>query len=243
MSDVFAQALSEVGREPLSMAVARQLRDAIVSGELADGTSLPSEKALSVRLGVGRSTVREALRILQAQGLVSGGDRVSTRGPTVDGSGTLPSAASALENVVLLGQVPLADLVSLRLLIEQAALEAAAARHDDAALDRAQAALDEMRDAKADVERFHKADVAFHAALIDAAGNGAYSLVANVLRDTTARHLREALEAEPRPAKVLAQLVDEHDEVLAALRSGHGKKAARLVRAHIETFYDRHIDT
>src|SRR5205807_2336248 len=62
-----------VSRVPLSLLVARQLREAIVSGELAMGSQLPTEQELTERFGVSRSTVREALRVLQAQGLLSGG--------------------------------------------------------------------------------------------------------------------------------------------------------------------------
>ena len=108
-------------RAPLSVLVSRQLRQAIVSGRVSVGTELPSEKELTAELGVGRSTIREALRILQAQGLLSGGDTVSTRRPRVSTHQTLSlAAAQAMENAVRLGQVPLGDLVELRVVIEGA---------------------------------------------------------------------------------------------------------------------------
>ncbi|MEC7522333.1 MAG: FCD domain-containing protein [Myxococcota bacterium] len=237
MEDVFDRALAEVGREPLCMTVASQIRASILSGALSDGTALPSEKELSARLGVGRSTVREALRILQAQGLISGGSSVSTKGPVVTRDGALPIAASALEAVVALGQVPLADLVGLRTLIESAALRAAAEARREDALEAAEAALEEMRAAGADVERAHRADVAFHAALIDGADNGAYSLVYRVLRESIAAHLRDALDAEPDPGGTVARLVAEHEDILEAVRAGDGHAAAATLRGHLDGFY------
>lgn len=240
MTDAFPALTAAAGREPLSMAVARRLRTAIVSGELADGTPLPSEKDLASTLGVGRSTVREALRVLQAQGLVTGGDTVSTRGPSVDGRGSVGSAAAALEALVLLGQVPPADLVELRLLIEQSALATAARVQGpdrDAALDRAAEAIRHMQAADGDPEVFHTADVAFHEALIGAAGNQAFALVTGALRDATARHLLRALRNVEAPALVLDRLLGEHRRILAAVRAGHGRRAAALVHDHIAGFY------
>lgn len=224
------------------MAIARQLGAAIVAGELADGEALPSEKELALQLEVGRSTVREALRILQARGLVSGGDQVSTRGPTVDRSGVMPNATFALTNVLRLGEVDLQDLVSLRLVLEEAVMRAAAQAPVPQALARARAALERMRAAGDDIERFHQDDVAFHAALAEASGNRAFSLMMNVLRDTMQRHLHEALQLEAEPRVVLADLVKEHEGILDALEAKDGERAAARVRAHVSAFYARRAE-
>lgn len=225
------------------MTVARRLRNAIISGELADGTLLPSEKELSAQLDVGRSTIREALRILQAQGLVTGGNSVSTRGPTVNGSGTLPSAASALENVLLLGQLSLEELLTVRLLIEDAALRAASSHHNSDSLSRAESSLDKMRAHDDDPERFSQADIAFHVALVEASGNRAFSFVTKVLRVALAAHLDEVLKQKPQTRQVLRKLIKEHESILQAVRSGHGRKAALLIQTHINDFYEVSIHT
>jgi GntR family transcriptional repressor for pyruvate dehydrogenase complex len=240
MSDAFFDAVADVDREPLAMGLARRIREAIVNGDLRSGTPLPSEKDLSARFGVGRTTVREALRVLQAQGLVTGGDRVTTKGPTITGDGLLPSASFALENMMLLGQVSLPELVSLRLLVETSSMRAAAARNDVAALGRARTALNDMRGAGTDVDRFQKADVAFHTALVDAAGNRAFVLVMNVLRDTMSRHLRDALNDEEAISPVVEHLLVEHEAILSALQHGDGDTAARILGEHLHAFYDRH---
>lgn len=231
--------LEAVSREPLSMYVARRIRDAIMAGELPDGAALPSEKELCTRLGVGRSTVREALRILQAQGLVTGGDTVSTRGPVVSGPGAVTGAAFALENVLRLGQVPVDDLVTLRLLIEGEAVELAATRQDGEALGRAASAIVAMERAGPDAEAFLQADVAFHAALVEGAGNVAFTLVHNVLRGAMANHLRAGLEAESDAQAMKRALVGQHRRILNAVRRGDGAGAAKLLRRHIQSFYKR----
>ncbi|MGH1345651.1 MAG: FadR/GntR family transcriptional regulator [Nannocystales bacterium] len=237
MSDVFEGVLDAAERAPLSLTIARRLQRAIVSGELADGAALPSEKELCARLSVGRSTVREALRILQAQGLVTGGDRVSTRGPKVRRDGALPIAATALGTAVALERLPRADLVELRLLIEEDAVRRAAHGGQTEALHRARAAAQVMVDTD-EPEAFLQADVAFHTALIDAADNRAYALVMTVVREAMATHLRDALAASPTVSSVLPALAQEHLELLDAIESGDAQLAADRVRAHIADFYE-----
>ncbi len=232
-----------VERAPLSLLVSRQLREAIVSGDLALGTPLPTEKELTEQFAVSRTTIREALRILQAEGLLSGGDTVSTKRPTVSSEHTVSSAARALENVLRLGEVPLPDLIDLRLLLEGAALEDAAAQPDPEALADAREALAVMSVPGIDVDAFHAADVSFHIALVGAAGNRAHHLVLGVLRDALAGHLLAALSEMEHPEPVLARLIDEHTAILAAVEDGDGASARDLVCAHVRGFYAAHAGT
>ena len=223
-------------RAPLAVLVSRQLRQAIVSGRVGSGAELPSEKELGEELGVGRSTVREALRILQAQGLVTGGDRVSTRRPRVSSAqGLTGAAALAMENALRLGQVPLRDLVELRVVVEGAAARAASERKGAVAA--ARAAVRAMRDASGDVDAFRAADLAFHRALADASGNAAFPLVMGVLRTAISEHLGEALKRDDEPKKTMAKLAREHEAILAAVTSGEGERARDLVTRHIRAFY------
>jgi DNA-binding FadR family transcriptional regulator len=224
-------------RAPLSVLASRKLREAIVSGRISVGSELPSEKDLMQELGVGRSTVREALRILQAQGLLSGGDTVSTQRPRVSAEQTLGSAAQAMENVLRLGQVPLGDLVELRLVIEGAAMERAAQANVEVALDEARAALATMRTADLDIPTFRDADLRFHRSLVAAAGNVAFPLVMGVLRDAVASHLGEALLGVKDVKRTMAALTREHEAIFTAVVRGRSKRARELVTAHIRDFY------
>src|SRR5260370_41350259 len=92
-----------VSRAPLSLLVSGQVRESILSGALPVGTELPSEKDLAEHFGVSRSTIREAVRILQAKGLLSGGDTVSTARPRVSAS---PGVSDAVERAVRPGRDP-----------------------------------------------------------------------------------------------------------------------------------------
>lgn len=229
-------AFAPVRREPLSMAVARQLRAAILAGELVAGEPLPSENQLTEQLGVGRSTVREALRILQAQGLVTGGDHVSTRGPVIGGP-IHERAADALSTVVAMDGIELRDLVELRLLLECDAIDRAARLPDPNGLRDAREALAAARRAGADVEAFHRADVAFHTALVEASGNKAYELVMRVLRTAMEAHLHDSLAESADPAATIDDLCDEHEAILEALEAGDASFARASLRNHLVSFY------
>ncbi len=222
-----------VTRTPLSLLVSGQVRELILSGALPVGTELPSEKDLADRFGVSRSTVREAVRILQAKGLISGGDTVSTAKPRVSGSLASGSASEALESALRLGSVPLGDLVELRLALEGAAV----AKPGSAGLDEAREALEAMRAPGVDVAAFHEADVRFHICLAGAGGNTAFALVMTALRDAIGGHLLAALDRLDDPRPTLARLTAEHAAILDAVENGAGERAAELMRAHIWDFY------
>lgn len=230
--------LTAEDRAPLSISVSRRLREAIISGQMSIGTELPSEHDLARDLSVGRSTVREALRILQAQGLLSGGDTVSTQRPRVSADQTLSMAASTMENVLRLGQVPLDDLVALRVLIEGAAIRQAAEGGDRTAIAGARDALAAMKSARVDIETFRAADLRFHRSLAAASGNVAFGLVMGVLRSAISGHLGEALLRVPNARTTMATLTREHEAILAAVEQGRAKKAHDLVTEHIRAFYD-----
>lgn len=226
--------LSAAVRAPLSVVVSQQLRDAIVSGRVAAGTELPSEQELAERFAVGRSTVREAVRILQAQGLISGGDTVSTRRPRVSTEDGLSTAAAlAMENALRLGQIPLRDLVELRVILEGAIVEAAATATPEA-LAEARAALEDMRGPP---EQFTAADLRFHHGLALASGNAAMPLLMGVLRTAIAGHLGVALARRPDPQAATQQLAGEHETIYRAVAEGRGADARALITDHIRDFY------
>jgi DNA-binding FadR family transcriptional regulator len=229
----------EVVRRPVYQQVAAQLRAAILDGELQPGNELPSERELGERFGVGRTSVREALRALQAQGLVV------AAGPTAPLRVTAPDVLSAgpvgdsFDALMRLGEVPLGDLIELRRALEGAALAAAASREPAPDLAAAEDALSAMDAAGADVDAFEVADVAFHLALVDASGNSALRLVMLAVRSSISQHLRSALHRLDDPPAELVRLRAEHAAILAAVRERRPDDAERLVRDHVRDLYLR----
>ncbi len=228
------QIFDGVSRNPLYLQVAESIREAIIAGTLAPGDALPTERDLSESFGVSRASVREALRALQAQGLVS-----STGSPsrTVVAEGAGAHARDAMVTLLRLNGVGVDDLMEFRSQLEGGALAAAARAGDAERLAQAREALDQMRRPGIGVEEFEEADVRFHVALVRASGNEAMHLVMQVLRETVARHLLDFLRAQPDTEATLARLTDEHAAILAAVERGHATRASALVRAHISGFY------
>jgi GntR family transcriptional regulator, transcriptional repressor for pyruvate dehydrogenase complex len=105
-------AFKSVVRNPVYLQVATEIREAILDGRLVAGQPLPTERELTAEFGVSRATIREALRALQAQGLLSAGGDSNRAGRTV-----LPEAPTvlgdALGTLLRLRRISLKDLVAL----------------------------------------------------------------------------------------------------------------------------------
>jgi DNA-binding FadR family transcriptional regulator len=224
-------------RTPLSTTVAAHLREAILSGKLEPDTELPSEKALSERLGVSRPTIREAVRMLQAQGLLTGGDSVSTRRPRVTTSGALPSAAASMEALLRLHRVPLDQLIQLRILLEGAAFVLASRAPDPEALADARASVARMADETIDPTALGDAILRVHRALVRAGGNLAYLLVFDALSETISHFLRRAIAAVDDAEAFRRKTHADHALIVALIESGEGEKAGAEFAARVRGFY------
>jgi GntR family transcriptional repressor for pyruvate dehydrogenase complex len=224
-----------VARSSIYRQVADQIRESILDRSLSSGERLPPERELAQQFGVSRATVREALRHLQAQGLLAPRGRTSpmhTGGPEV----AVARFCEALAHVVQLREVSLPDLVELRTAIETAALVRSAASPIAARLDEARAALATMEKPEIVADEFHRADVAFHVALVAASGNQALLLVMLAVKDSIRLHLGETLHARSF-VKLRPRIIEEHRALLRAVEHGHSKSAAALLRSHLTTFY------
>ena len=215
--------------------VADQIRDAVLEGKLAHGDRLPAERELARQFGVSRATVREALRHLQAEGLLHPRGRTAPMAPA-DGDVAAARFREALAHVVRLRDVSLPDLVQLRLAIEGAALAGAAEARLPEALEQARAALAEMERPQTTGAHFYRADVAFHLALVAASGNQAFLEVMRAVRESIELHLDDAV-GKRSLAAIRDQVTDEHRAILRAVERGNKKSVASLLARHIAGFY------
>jgi DNA-binding FadR family transcriptional regulator len=201
--------------------VADELRRLIVSGELDEGDSLGHEPELIERFGVSRPSLREALRILEAEGLISvvrgvqGGVRVHRP----DHRLTARTAALVLQA----RNVALADVFDARTIIEPAAVRlVASARNRKAAARELRDRIAEQEAVIEDPEAFGVANATFHEALVALAGNQTLSIVAEMLNEVVARAVTEVSQADGdagaairrrgvRSQAKLADLVEEGD--------------------------------
>lgn len=223
---------SPVDRRRAFESVVAQIESAIYSGEYGPGDFLPPERTLVEDFGVGRSTVREALRILESMGLVrtSPGSR---NGPQVGGTVT-PGLTRMLRGAVRLEEIPVVELVQYRIIAGSAANRLAAHQRTEAHLARMAAAIDEM-EATADPATFAAADDRFHAVIREAAGNRLLGIVGGVIQDVTLDLVVGAVDRASGGPRVRAEFVAVHRRILAAITGRDGDEAARLAG---QTLYD-----
>ncbi|MBB5516145.1 DNA-binding FadR family transcriptional regulator [Rubricella aquisinus] len=159
--------------EPLPVQIARTIREAILTGQLGADDRLPSEAELSARFDVSRPTVREALKRLAAQKLIrtergAAGGAFVHRISWEEAGRDMASDATLL---ISLHDIDFDTACEARFALEHSALPLACARRQEGHLTRMAAELDRQRMKGLSDEAFCASDVAFHRALVDAAGN------------------------------------------------------------------------
>ncbi|MFC9770430.1 MULTISPECIES: FadR/GntR family transcriptional regulator [unclassified Pseudarthrobacter] len=211
------------------------IENELSAGRLAVGGRLPAERSLAEQLKVSRTSVREAIRVLEAMGVVRAGVGSGPEAGTVVISDPATALGSALRLHVATRHLPVADIVETRVLLESWA--AAKAVPDAPGLDEAAALVEAMAAENLPVNDFLALDVRFHLALADAAGNAVVSAMMGSLRESIQGYAADLTANLPDWEAMSYRLRTEHRDILAAIRAADGGTAARLVAAHIEGFY------
>jgi GntR family transcriptional repressor for pyruvate dehydrogenase complex len=214
--------------------VLRWIENQLSSGQLALGSRLPAERTLAEQLQVSRTSVREAIRILEAMGVVRAGVGSGPQAGTVVIADPTSALGSALRFHVATSHLPVVDIVQTRVLLESWA--AARARTESPALVEAAALLEQM-DASPGTDEFLALDVRFHLALAEAAGNAVVSAMMGSLREAIQDYAGRLTANLPDWDATAARLRAEHRAILAAINNHDGARAAELVASHIDGYY------
>ena len=221
--------------------VLQRIEAQIVSGELRAGERLPPERELAEMLGVSRPAVREALRVLEAQGVVrSQVGNGPASGTTID---RVPRDALSrlLRLHVALGSFPLEDVVETRVTLERSIAVLACRNAKPADLARMRAALVAMDVSEVDLETFNRCDTEFHVSLADAGANRLMSDMTRAIRESVRMPILAAMTALPETgkrgwARVLDGLRADHHAIFTAVEAGRAEQAADLLESHIRGF-------
>jgi DNA-binding FadR family transcriptional regulator len=221
--------------------VVEQIEQAILAGELRPGDRLPSERELIVQMGVGRSTVREALRVLESNGLVR------SRPGDPNGPEVMPLTSAGLQksmtHLLMVDKVSRAELLQFRLLLDGVASYLAARRRDAAALADIEKAMERMRTSlDAGAQEFSDADAAFHDLLAKASGNALIELCCAAVRGVVVELIASKLVSVEDAHALMEQSLRHHEDVLESVRNGDADRAARLSRAHLFEYYGSSVD-
>jgi len=211
------------------------IENELSEGRLAVGGRLPAERSLAEQLKVSRTSVREAIRILEAMGVVRAGVGSGPEAGTVVISDPTAALGSALRLHVATQHLPVADIVETRVLLESWAVSHA--KPDSPELAGASRLLEKMDAEAVEVDEFLALDVRFHLALADAAGNAVVSAMMGSLRESITGYASRLTANLPDWDATAARLRTEHHDILAAVHNNDGERAAKLVAAHIEGYY------
>jgi DNA-binding FadR family transcriptional regulator len=220
--------------------VAAELRRQIVTGRLKPGDKLHPENVLREEFGISRPTLREGLRLLESESLITisrgqqGGARVNA----------ISLAAAARQAGVYLQAegTTLQDVWLARTILEPPAAALLARSRDQAALAELEVNLALARAAaRDDPLRYAELSVAFSMLLTRLCGNRTLHLFASLIQDILKRQHRDVTAltlADPGVAKLRDSSIRDREKLLALMRAGRPADAERFWRAHLEHVRD-----
>jgi GntR family transcriptional regulator, transcriptional repressor for pyruvate dehydrogenase complex len=214
--------------------VVDQVEEQILSGALRVGERLPGERELAARLEVSRAAVREAIRTLEAQGVVRSSVGSGPDAGTVVSSVPSEALNRLLRLHVALANFPMTDVVEARVMLERFSATLAAGHADEEHTSLLRDLLGRMDVAEIDRERFNDLDTDFHIAIAEAGGNRLVADMTIAIRDSTRRPILRGLERLGEEwTEVCSGLREDHHAIYAAIVDGDGAAAADAVEAHI----------
>jgi GntR family transcriptional repressor for pyruvate dehydrogenase complex len=217
----------------LSDRVVDQIRDAILHGELRPGDRLPSERELAGQFGISRVAVRDALRTLEASGLVrvkaGGGGGTSVAMPDV---GLLSNAVG--NHLKLIG-TEFRELAEARLALETTAARLACERATDADLESLRLAIG-ARGEEQPARQSATTSVDFHTTLVESAHNRALLAMFNAVR-TLMEDAMDLIHTHLPDTAAVAKTV--HTELYETIAARDGERAVRIMREHLYDFIER----
>lgn len=217
------------------------LEEQLRKGAITVGDKLPGERALAEQFEISRSSVREAIKVADAMGLV----RSSTGSGPNAGAIVVAEPSSALKWAlrmhVYTKALPMGDIVATRVVIESQAASAAALTQNspdrDAAIEKADALIEMMDDPALPSEEYHSLDTEFHILITSMAGNLVVDTIMESLREATMSYVREAIAERNDWGEIRLHLQQQHRRILEAVRNRQPAEAADAVREHIHWFY------
>jgi GntR family transcriptional repressor for pyruvate dehydrogenase complex len=211
--------------------LAEHLREQILSGKLAEGSALPVERELASSVGLSRGTVRDALRVLEIEGLVT------TRPGRAGGSFVRRPDATTLQRsltVLVSGRgMRFSSLLETRDALEPAAAELAALNRTEDDLARLEEVSELLRQSTDDIPEFLRHNVEWHVAVVAASHNE----IMQVILDSLSRAILKATDVSDfNTPRTMRDTLLAHDRILAAIRAGDAEKAASAMRKHVHGY-------
>jgi GntR family transcriptional repressor for pyruvate dehydrogenase complex len=224
-----AVSFEPIERQKMYELIADQLLRRIGERQLNPGDSLPTERELTQAFRAGRSSVREALRMLESKGVIE-----NQGNGTFVVSGYANPLNSSVQLLLSLDQATMLDVYELRRILECEAAGLAAERHTEAHLRLMDAAIEEMAAALASTDasrgaRYIDADLRFHLAIAEATRNGVVLHAMDALRGVIRRALMSIFLVPESPERSFEQ----HRAIRTAVATRDAVAAREAMRAHL----------
>jgi GntR family transcriptional repressor for pyruvate dehydrogenase complex len=221
--------------------IVEQIEEAMLRGDLKIGERLPSERELMRSFQVSRSTVREALRVLQSNGVLR------SRPGDPNGPELLPIGPEVLlrplTRLASSKQISVLELLQFRILLEGTTSYLAAALRTEEQLAEMQDALQALI---ASVEHGHQAwseaDVAFHETIAKASGNALLQVCGDVVRSVAMGMIENKIASATDSVDLMSEWVAVHSRMFDAIRDGDAELAGRQARIDLYTGYAGYLE-
>ena len=224
MSELFDFRLQ---RDRLYTQVADQIEQLIADESLRPGDKLPGERDMADRMGVSRTVVREAIRVLGDRGLIV----VKTGCGTYVQEPSGRAAAASIERYLKLRQPsePFTHVHEVRSMIEVETAGLAAERATDDDLDRLQSTIEGMAANRNDLHEYIKQDQAFHEGLAEATHNGLFNVLLSPISDL----LHQVIVVSVQAPGALNAGINHHRDILEQVRRHDSRAARQAMREHL----------
>lgn len=209
--------------------IRQQIRNAILDGTMQPGDKLPPERELSARFGASRIAVREALKSLEASGLVA----------IKPGSGVFVTSVSSktmsdsLYSIVRMQKTSISEVTEARLIMEPNIAKIASERGTEADFQKLEANIRETHLILSGKRSSTPKNIEFHSILAEMTHNTLIKLTMGSLFDVLNAMFTDASRNSRRRLSISRKSLDQHRKILRALRERDSEKVYRLMVDHI----------
>lgn len=218
-----------VKRRRLHEPVADQIRQAIFGGLIVPGHKLPPERELADQFQTSRLALREALRSLEKEGLITIKRGAGGGAFVADADKALNALADSLSTVVRLGPAKSANLTEMRSILEPETTRLATLRATPEDLSVIEAVVIAQEQELKSGEISRKLDVEFHRCVAAAAHNSVMSIVVDAVNQSQ----RDLILRSKRTEEMRKRVVRYHRDIFEAIRNGDAERAKQVMSSHI----------
>jgi GntR family transcriptional repressor for pyruvate dehydrogenase complex len=209
--------------------VAEQIRQAIFNGLIATGHKLPPEREMAEHFQTSRVALREALRALEKEGLITVKRGAGGGAFVADFDQALRALTESLNTVVKLGSAKSAHLTEMRSILEPEITRLATLRATKEDIAVIEAVVDAQEQELKAGELSRKLDMDFHRFVAEAAHNPVLNIVVNAVNES----IKDSILRSKRSEEMRSRVVSYHRSIFEAIRAGDPDLSRRIMSEHV----------